>query len=63
VTVTSVRAPAVRMTCAASLPLKRVFTVTTTAPARKAPSAAITHSAMLGAQIAMRSPASMPLAT
>ncbi len=48
---------------AASAPLKRVLRGTSTAPARTAPSAATTHSAQLGAQMATRSPRSMPLAS
>jgi hypothetical protein len=48
---------------AASAPLNRVLRGTSTAPAPTAPSAATTHSAQLGAQMATRSPRSMPLAT
>ncbi len=63
VTVTSSRAPAVRRTWAASCPLNRELTVTITAPARKAPSAATTHPAEFGAHSATRSPGSTPAAT
>src|SRR5689334_24612571 len=45
---------------AASEPLNRVFIVTMTAPMRWIASPAITHSAMFGAQMPMRSPGSTP---
>ncbi len=48
---------------AASAPLNRVLIGTSTAPAWKRPSAATTHSALLKAQMATRSPGSMPEAT
>ena len=47
-----------RMTSRASLPLKRVLTGTSHAPTLCTASAATTHSLMLGAQIATRSPRS-----
>ena len=43
--------------------MKRVFSGTSSAPAPTAPRAAITHSAQFGAQMATRSPRSIPLAT
>ncbi|GDY44787.1 hypothetical protein SANT12839_056690 [Streptomyces antimycoticus] len=52
-----------RSTYAASAPLKRVLTGTSTPPAVTAPSAATTQSVVLGAQIAARSPGSRPEAT
>jgi hypothetical protein len=45
---------------AASAPLNRVLIGTRTAPAIESPSAATTHSALLPAQIATRSPGAMP---
>ena len=48
---------------AASAPLNRVFTGTSTAPAWNRPSAATIHSALFGAQRATRSPGSTPEAT
>ena len=48
---------------AASAPLNRVLTGTSTAPAWNRPSAATIHSAQLEAQMATRSPGSMPEAT
>ena len=63
VTVTRTRARLrVRMS-AASTPLNRVLTGTSTAPAWNRPSTATTHSALLNAQMATRSPGSMPDAT
>jgi hypothetical protein len=53
-------APLRTMTSPASSALNRVFTGTSTAPAVMIPNAAIIHSALLGAQIATRSPFSMP---
>ena len=60
---TSVEAPALRMMYAASPPLNRVLSGTSTAPARKSPSAASIHSAQLGAHMAARSPVATPAAT
>ena len=57
------RAPDWRRMYAASAPLNRVLRGTNKAPAPTAPRAAITHSAQLGAQMATRSPRSIPLAT
>ena len=62
-TVKSSRAPDWRRMYAASAPLNRVLRGTSRAPAPTAPSAATTHSAQLGAQMATRSPRSIPLAT
>jgi hypothetical protein len=56
-------APEARAMYAASPPLKRVLSGTSTAPARSAPRAASIHSAQLGAQMATRSVASTPAAT
>ena len=53
-------APLRPMMSAASSALNRVLTGTSTAPAVSNPNAAIIHSAELGAQMATRSPFSMP---
>ena len=47
---------------AASTPLNRVLMGTSTAPAPTTPRAATTQAALLGAQMATRSPRSIPLA-
>ena len=52
-----------RRISAASAPLNLVLMGTRTAPARKSPSAATTHSALLNAQMETRSPGSIPEAT
>ncbi len=62
-TVTRTLAPLRTRMSAASVPLKRVLTGTSTAPAWKTPSTATTHSAQLKAQMATRSPGSTPDAT
>ncbi len=62
-TVTRARARLRARMSAASTPLNRVFTGTSTAPAWSRPSTATIHSALLGAHSATRSPASMPEAT
>ena len=61
-TVNSRRAPLLPSTHAASSPLNRVFTGTSTPPAAWMPSAASTHAALFGAQIAARSPGWRPAA-
>ena len=63
VTVISRLTPARRMMSAASGPFSLVLSGTSTAPTVCRASSATTHSAMLGAQIERRSPASTPLAT
>src|SRR5579875_477020 len=55
-------APLRLMMSAASAALKRVLTGTKTPPAVSRPNAAMIHSAQLGAQMATRSPLSMPIA-
>lgn len=56
----SSRARLLRRMYAASVPLKRVFSGTSTAPAVTAPSAETIQSRVFGAQIATRSPGSTP---
>jgi hypothetical protein len=63
VTVTRHRAPLRRRMAAASAPLKRVFTGTSTAPAWNNPSSATIHLPLLGAHTATRSPGWMPAST
>ncbi len=62
-TVKRKRAPDVRNTCAASVPLNRVFSGTSTPPAEYRPSAATIHWCMLGAHTDARSPGCRPVAT
>ena len=62
-TVKRKRAPDVRSTCAASVPLKRVFSGTSTPPAAYSPSAATIHWCMFGAHTDARSPGCSPVAT
>ena len=62
-TVTSTRARLRARMSAASVPLKRVFTGTSTAPAPDRPRNATIHSVQLKAQTATRSPRSTPEAT
>ena len=62
-TVNSTRAPLRASTNDASAPLNRVFTGTSTPPALVTPSAAMIHSSEFGAQIATRSPRSIPTAS
>ena len=61
-TVSSIRAWEVLRMYAASGPLKRVLSGTSTAPTRKMADAAMTHSAQFGAHTATRSPVAMPAA-
>ncbi len=63
VTVTSSRARLRTRRSAASAPLNRVFTGTSTAPAAKTPRTATTHSAQLPHQMATRSPGLTPVST
>ena len=62
-TVTSTRAPLRDRISRTSAALNRVLTGTSTAPAWKVPRAATIHSAQLYAQMATRSPGSVPAAT
>ena len=63
VTVTSTRAPLRSRMTVASAPLNRVLIGTSTAPAWNRPSRATIQRALLGAQMATRSPGSTPTAT